>query len=284
LYAVKPPRNGSQANGASSARDGQPLPARVPTLSRVLGILLEVIDAPAPIRVTDVATNLGLHKATASRILSQLAAEGFVVMDRETHLYMPGTVVTSRLRTSGLERLIQNLATPIMTKLRDVSGETVALHFVSWPDRVVVAEVVSNRGLRLTHAPGQAFPLTTGATGAVYLAHLPDSEVAAAFEARPVAPDRAVWFERQLDGARRTGVAFPLGPEVITGMHGVAVAILSADARPVAMLSAAGPLERWTDEAMAAFAPTLQEAGMKLSRTLGYAGDGMPRRRVGRQK
>ena len=69
-------------------------------------------------------------------------------MDRATHLYMPGTVVTSRLRTSGLERLIQNLATPIMTKLRDVSGETVALHFVSWPDRVVVAEVVSNRGLR----------------------------------------------------------------------------------------------------------------------------------------
>ena len=98
----------------------------------------------------------------------------------------------------------------------------------------------------------------------MYLAHLPDNEVAAAFEARPVAPDRAVWFERQLDGARRTGVAFPLGPEVITGMHGVAVAILSADARPVAMLSAAGPLERWTDEAMAAFAPTLQEAGMKL--------------------
>ena len=59
---MKPPRNGSQPNGASSARDGQPLPARVPTLSRVLGILLEVIDAPAPIRVTDVATNLGLHR------------------------------------------------------------------------------------------------------------------------------------------------------------------------------------------------------------------------------
>lgn len=240
------------------------------TLTRGLEILFEVIDSGQPVSVTELSTRTGLHKATVSRMLATLAEEDYVTVDLRTGLYLPGSRVASRLRTSRLEEVLQTHALPVMTELRDESSETVALYVPVWPDRVCIAEVASRSGLRRTHAPGECWPLTVGATGLVYLAHMPEDEVERVVKARPLRGITATQFKERIARVRRSGVAISRAATHIPGMLGMAAAILSSTGRPVAMLTVSGPMERWNTEAMERFAPRLRDAASRISRLLGH--------------
>ncbi|HEX7126993.1 MAG TPA: IclR family transcriptional regulator [Thermodesulfobacteriota bacterium] len=239
-------------------------------MTRGLEILFAVIDAGRPVSVTELSAGTGLHKATVSRMLATLAELDYVSVDPRTGLYLPGSRVVSRLRTSQLESLLQAYAMPIMTELRDESSETVGLYVPVWPDRVCIAEVASRLGLRRTHAPGETWPLTVGATGLVYLAHMPDDELDRLVKVRPLRGITAAQLRERVAEVRRSGVAISRTATHIPGMLGMAAAILSSDGRPVAMLTVSGPMERWNPEVMARFAPRLRDAVSRLSRLLGY--------------
>lgn len=245
-------------------------------LSRGLRLLFAVVDAAEPIGVTDVARRTGLHKATVSRTLAGLAAEGYLAVDRRTGQYVPGTGVLARMRTSQVERLLAHRAVPPMTRLRDRSGETVGLHVVCWPDRVCVAEVPSLSGLRRTHSPGETWPLTTGATGRAYLAYVDDDELDATLAARPLPHKTAAAFRRELAEVRRDGCFVAPGPDHIDGMQGMAAAIFDASSRPVAMISVSGPMTRFTHDAMVALGPDVRAVALELSAFLGYPGRELP--------
>jgi DNA-binding IclR family transcriptional regulator len=259
---------------AQQARGG------VRALKRGLELLGHVIDAPEPIGVAELSRAMGLHKATVSRLLHTLAEEGYASVDQATGRYLPGLEAVRRMRASSVESVIIHKARPMMTTMREASGETVGLYVPVWPDRVCVDYVNSTSGLRRQHQIGERWSLTAGAPGLAYLAFVDEDELARTIEARGLSrlTEYSIVdvdaYKRALEQVRRDGYAVSLSL-TIDGMNGVAAPIFGSAARPVAIISVAGPSQRFDVAAIAAFAPLLRQATRAVSHALGATGKGV---------
>jgi DNA-binding IclR family transcriptional regulator len=234
-------------------------------------VLAAILDADTAPTLTVLSETTGLPKPTISRLLATLVAAGFAIQLPGTQRYSAGPALAARMRASSLEALLVERATPIITALRDRSGETAVLATPAWPDRVCVVASQSEHQVRAQKAVGEIGPLTRGCTGRAFLAFADDERVERALTLRPVSrgteytvtdPDdfRALLREEHAQGYSLSWQStFP-------DMSGVAVPVLGDDpAMPIATISVSGPSSRWTVDAMRAFAPTLRRAADDLS-------------------
>jgi IclR family acetate operon transcriptional repressor len=243
-------------------------------LSRGLRILMAVVDAPRPVSVTELSRQLGLHKATVSRMARALAEEGYLARDPASGGYMAGRELVARLRTSSWETTLRMYARPILVELSESSGETSALYVPVWPDRVCIDQVESRSGLRRQHTIGESWPLTVGASGRCFLAFCSAEEREEAIRQRPFRKytedsvvDRAA-FDLALARVRRELVSYSFG-ETIAGMNGIAAPVFDRVGRTCAVISIGGPIHRWTAQAMAEFSPRLRDAALRLTGMIG---------------
>ncbi|WP_084132608.1 IclR family transcriptional regulator [Actinocatenispora sera] len=241
------------------------------TLSRGLALLSEILDADAPPTLTELALQTGLSKATVSRLLATLVEAGFAAQTPGGQTYSAGPSIARWLRTSPLEALLTQQATPVLSELRDLSGETSVLCVPVWPDRVCIARSLSTSPIRAQKTIGENGPLTRGCSGRAFLAFATERYVDAALQARPlvrmtdtsiVDVDRflaRLRAERELGYTMSTGGTYP-------DMNGIAVPIFAASSTlPIAVINVSGPSARWTKPAMERFAPTLKEHAAQLT-------------------
>lgn len=236
---------------------------------RVLELLMLVLDAPGSVGVTEAAATTGLHKATVSRILATLAEREYVTKDPLSGRYVAGPAIVRRLRKSIVEDLLWRRGQPILARLRDLSGETSSLHVVAWPDRVCIGEVPSLHGLRRAHAPGETWPLTTGATGLAFLAGSSEDVVEQTLIARPILKAARADFQVRLETARRRKAAVSEAPDHISGMVGMSSPIVGPSGQVVAMVTLSGPAGRLNPGRMQELVPHLTEAASELRAIIG---------------
>lgn len=241
------------------------------TLSRGLAVLSEILGAGSPPTLTELALRTSLAKATVSRLLATLVDSGFAAQQPNGQTYVPGSVAVRWLRSSPLEVLLIEHATPIMDELRDLSDETAALCVPTWPDRVCVATSDSTAPIRAHKAIGETAPLTRGCTGRAFLAFGNGPYVDAALQARPLVAmtptsitDTEEFFHR-VAAERGQGYTMSVGG-TFPDMNGISVPVFSStSSMPIAVLNISGPATRWTADTMTEFAPTLTEYAAQLS-------------------
>jgi DNA-binding IclR family transcriptional regulator len=236
---------------------------------RVLELLMLVLDASGSVGVTEAAATTGLHKATVSRILATLAEREYVTKDPLSGRYVAGPAIVRRLRKPIVEDVLWARGQPILARLRDLSRETASLHVVAWPDRVCIGEVPSLHGLRRAHAPGETWPLTTGATGMAFLAASSEDVVEQALIARPIPESARADFHGKLVMARQTRVAVADAPDHISGMVGMSSPIVGPSGQVIAMVTLSGPAGRLTPGRMQELAPYLAGAADELRAIIG---------------
>jgi IclR family acetate operon transcriptional repressor len=250
----------------------------VRALRRGLELLGRVIDAPEPVGVSELSRMMGLHKATVSRLLHTLTEEGYASVDAATGRYLPGYEAVRRMRTSSAESVLIHLARPMMVKMREASGETVGLYIPVWPDRVCVDYVNSPSGFRRQHQIGERWSLTAGAPGMAYLAFVDDAELDRTLEACGLEPltSHSIVDEKEyraaLERVRRDGFAVSIS-FTIEGMNGVAAPIFDSTGKPTAIISVAGPSQRFDAAAIKKFGPVLRQATREVSRAMGSASE-----------
>ena len=235
----------------------------VRALTRGVRVMFFVLDALTPITLAEIARETGIAKPTATRLLGTLIEGGLVALNA-FGAYVPGPEALRRFHATIIPPVVRERAKAALIRLRDETGETAALHFPIWPDRICIEQIESMSGLRRIHAPRECWPLTVGATGRAFLAFASQARVQATLEARPLRSytpysytDTTAFFT-ELRRVKDDGFAISNRSETIVGMAGAAAPILSGGTASM-MINISGPTERLS-------ASTLSKFGVLLKR------------------
>lgn len=243
----------------------------IQVLVRGLEVLSAVLDADDPLTLTEIAKQTDLHIATASRLLATLANTGFVTSEPLDRRYYPGPNLAKWLRISKSESLLSQRGLPMLTALRDLSGESVGLYGLAWPDRISTQRLSSNQPIQHHQEVGGIGPLTRGATGRSFLMGAPAEYVMQTLAERPLKQytensitGEAAFLE-QLSIDHRNGFSIAC-EETTYGMNGLTAPIIREGSDlPVAVVNVSGPTFRWTRERITQFAPTLLKQTTQLA-------------------
>lgn len=247
-----------------------PSPSTVRAVDRALDILLCFAKAPAEFSLSDIAKEVGLHKSTVHRLLTSLQSKGFVRRHPQSDKYILGWSILELLGNVYQSDELTTIALPEMTRLRDLTGETVSLYIRSGTQRIRVQAVESKEPIRNVVAIGKTYPLYIGASGKVLLAFAERDIVDAVLSSDEI----PVGFERgkllaQLDKIRRDEYAVSR-QERDAGAAAVAVPIFERNQECIAALSISGPVARFTLTRMHSCVEALQASSAWMTKLLSH--------------
>jgi DNA-binding IclR family transcriptional regulator len=236
---LKPP------SATKTRRQVRPVVAGTQSIFRALSILQAVTPDSPWVTASEVAARFGYSMPTAHRLLRALQSEGFLTFGRTVHEYRPGPEI---LRLSGIiidhDDLIPR-AYSSLARLRDLTGESAALHWRLGNSRSSVQEMVSPHAVHVAMGIGRRYPLTRGAAGKALLSAARPEDVENVLADPAVVSPRAGSgrFRAELESARTLGYARSSG-ETIAGAASVAGAV-DWVCRGVAAISITGPEARF---------------------------------------
>ena len=212
---------------------GQPSTATVRSGIGVVDKAAAILGAVAggPCTLAELVAATDLPRATAHRLAVALEVHRLVARDG-TGRFVPGPRL-AELAAARPDPLV-TAAGPVLTWLRDESGESAQLYRRDGSERVCLAAAERATGLRTTVPVGARLPLTAG-SGAQALA--------AFAEDRAALVAAASFTERTLAEVRRRGWAHSVG-EREAGVASVSAPVRTAGRSPSAAVSISGPIER----------------------------------------
>lgn len=239
---------------------------------------LELIAEAGELGVTELGRRLGVHKATASRLVATLAERGLVERDPLSEKYRLGfgLIRLAGAAMAGLD--LVRTAHPIVEELADRTRETVNLGVLSGGAVVYVDQVSGTRAIVSVSWVGRRTPLHCTSNGKVLLAHLSDAErgrlLAEPLErATPSTIVDVKVLLAQLREIRVRGYAQTM-EELEEGLNAVAAPIRQADGQVIAALSVSGPAFRMRPVDLPRIARLTVDAANAVSRRLGYVDRG----------
>ena len=234
---------------------------------RALAILAAFNEARPELTVSRLATELGMHKSTASRLLATLQARGLVRRDGDRFFPGPELARLGRLAVQGLA--VTRVARPILEDLAAETGETVNLAVAERGQALNVDQVQSAHFVGTTNWTGRALPLHCTANGKVLVAFGaadPPRELPAL---TPRTITNAGDLRAELEQTRGRGYAIAV-EELEAGLHAVAAPVFDAAGACVAAVSISGPSYRLSVEALPKLGERCVAAAGEISACLGY--------------
>ena len=211
----------------------------VGVIDKAVVLLRALRDSPADLAGLQQAC--GLPRATTHRLLVALEKHHLVRRDGQGRFCL-GFEFVAYGRAAGEQFALAELAGPVLTRLRDESGESVQLYVREDDARRCVVSLQSPHGLRWIVPVGSSLPLDVGSAGRV----LGRSD-------RPTG-----WVESVEE--REPGVA------------SVSAAVQDGSGRVVAAVSISGPVERLTRSPGDRFGAAVMAAASELSAALARFG------------
>lgn len=226
--------------------------------------------------VSEISKKLDLDPATVCRILLTLKDKGLVYCSPITHKYTIGPKIL-RLAQIGIgDGHLRSRALPHMRRLRDQTGETVALSLRIGFERTFIEQVEGTHELKHTIQVGRISPLHCGAAGKILLAYLPDKEIDQYLASPQLIrltdttindPPR---LRAEIQQIRQQGFAVSLG-EVHSWGVGVAGPIYDHTGQVLASLNIAMPRVRYDPGTLPDLIAATTEATQHVSAELGYS-------------
>jgi len=235
----------------------------VRAVERALDILL-CFTKDSDLGLTEIASQIGLHKSTVHRLLATLEDKGFLLRNEATEKYSLGIrmwELSTRLPSFDEPAA---LLLPAMERLRDRLGETVSLYLRDDLERVRIQAVQSRQAIRRVAQIGARLPLFVGASSKVLAAYAP-AEVQNKLLEDPDWPetvDRDLYL-KQLKEISLRGYATSF-EEREPGAAAVAVPVFGRSGSMVAALSLSGPVSRLSPATLEEYASVLTAASAEM--------------------
>ncbi|MDT7710801.1 MAG: IclR family transcriptional regulator, acetate operon repressor [Pseudonocardiales bacterium] len=217
--------------------------------------LLTLLWRDGAVRVSDAATELGVARSTAHRLLRMLVYRGFAVQ-RDDRSYVPGPALARSVPCTD-PAFLRSWLRPAMEQVNRVLDETVHL-VVRDRDHVrFVDSIEAAQPLRVGSRAGVRLPAEVTSGGKILLAHLPPPAVRALYAGRAdIDPER---LERMLARTRRQGYGINSdGTE--PGITAVGVCVPDPGGEPFAAVSVSAPTMRFRRARAPEIAAALHEA------------------------
>ena len=214
-------------------------------LGKGLRVLEAVATADGPVRLSHLATELGMQKSSAHRVLRALVDAGFVTQDPATDLYT-ATLKIWELGSAVVNAVpVKQAATTVLQELHRRTGETVSLSVLDGDDVLYLDKIVSPRPMGFTTRVGSrvAAPLTVG--GRAMLAFEDDPAAVVHRVARRLAKG-TLDVEKALADVRRArdeGYLVGVG-RADRGIVGIAAAVPGPGGRAAAGITVSAPAKR----------------------------------------
>jgi DNA-binding IclR family transcriptional regulator len=250
-------------------------PAAVQSVDRAITVL-ELLATSGEAGITEIAGELGVHKSTASRLVSVLEARGLVEQVSARGKYVIGFGVV-RLAGAATGRMdLAKLGHATCQTLADELGETVNIAIVDTDVAINITQAHGSSAVIAQNWVGQRTPLHATSSGKVLFANLPDDDRQYVLnlplpEYTPHTLTDANDLKDELDKVAATGYARCF-EELELGLHAVAVPVRDQFGGIVASISASGPSYRLSRRRTLQLVDVLAGAAAELSAQLGYRG------------
>lgn len=242
--------------------------------------LLELLSRQGrPLGVTEIATLMGISKAAAHGILSNLAARSFVEREALSSAYRLGRRLWELGMRAGDQMEIKQIAREHLAALTEITGESTQLsEYCARNEVLYLDRITSPNPVQAFIRVGGRAPAHCTATGKVLLAFQSPEEIDAVCSAPLTAytsltdtdPER---LRKELQQIRETGVS--LNPGEYRGeIVAVAAAIRDRTGDVIAAVSVSGPQYRFPLERAEQFAGEVVRAALQISEKLGYVSPG----------
>lgn len=238
------------------------------TVDRALQMLLTFeISGQRELRVAVLASSLGIHRSSASRLAATLAQRGFLERAADGEGFRLGPVLGRLGLLAIADRDLLSESRTIMERLASKTGETVVLSVLQDGEAVDVAQVSGSHLIGARNWIGRRSPLHASSDGKVFLAfsHAHASRRAAALTEHTITDPQEL--ADHIATVRARGWATVEG-ELEEGLNGVAAPVLDGASRCVAVLSVCGPAYRLPAERLAALADELVAAAVEVAERL----------------
>lgn len=227
-------------------------------------LLATLLQQEGVMRVTDVATRLGVSVSTAHRLLGMLVYRDFAeqLPDRR---YAPGPVLRRGPVQQASVTTLRDVALPHLRTLVEEVGETANAMVLSGAEVRFVATVESAQVLRVGDRTSRTLPAHLCSGGKAVLATLDGEQLVPLLA--PLGEVAAARLERELRTVRRRGFAIN-DQETEAGLTAVGVAVPPAGGLSGAALSVAAPTVRYSADRLPGWATRLTEAAAAIARDL----------------
>ena len=220
----------------------------VRSVDRAAALLLALGDSHGEAGVTELARRLGLHKSTASRLLSTLQRRGLVEQDADTGKYRLGLVVIRLADRAERTLDLRAIALPELERLARSSHETAGLGIRDGDRVLFVAQADGPNLIATGDWTGRASTLHANASGKVLLSSLAEREVLRIVRLGLVRHTARTITElepllEELARARRRGYATSAS-ELEQGLNAVAAPVCDARGQVIAAVEVWGPSSR----------------------------------------
>jgi DNA-binding IclR family transcriptional regulator len=232
----------------------------VGVLDKTASVLNALESGPASLAQLVQAT--GLARPTAHRIAVALERHRMLARDTQGRFIL-GPRIAELAAAAGEDRLLA-VAQPVLTQLRDQTGESAQLYRRQADARICVAAAERATGLRDTVPVGAALPMTAGSAAQVLLAWEEPERMHRGLRG-------AKFTATSLAQVRRRGWAASAG-EREAGVASVSAPVRGQGGKIIAAVSVSGPIERLTRSPGRLHAAAVLAAGDQISATLRRTG------------
>ncbi|MGW1679307.1 IclR family transcriptional regulator [Saccharopolyspora sp. NPDC002376] len=236
--------------------------------------VLELLARNGEAGITEIAGELGVHKSTASRLVSVLEARGLVEQLGERGKYAIGFGMV-RLAGAATERMdLPRLGRPFCESLAADLGETVNIAIRDHDVAINISQARGTAAVTAHNWVGQRTPLHATSSGKVLLAHAPREDQndllvhpLERYTTRTVTS--ASQLRKDFDLIVRDGYATSY-EELELGLNAAAVAVYNQEGEVIAAMSASGPSYRFSRKRMREVVGAMRVAAKELSSQLGF--------------
>jgi IclR family transcriptional regulator, acetate operon repressor len=245
----------------------------VQSVDRAVSIL-ELLGRQVEAGATEIASELGVHKSTASRLAAALELRGFIEQSEERGKYRLGRGLIRLAGTAAVRLDLFEQSRPVCEQLAAQLAQTVHLAVLDDNATINIDQALGPTAVTTPSWLGRHMPVHATSSGKVLLAHLPEDDLGS----RLVGPlprytprtitDLSV-LRAQLDQARADGCAYSVA-ELDTGLNAVAAPIFTSRGQVGAALSVSGPSSRLNEQRLREISPAVRAAAETIATRLGH--------------
>ncbi|WP_433502575.1 IclR family transcriptional regulator [Pseudonocardia halophobica] len=236
--------------------------------------ILQVLAIHGAAGVTEIATELGVHKSTVFRLLATLEARGLVEQHTERGRYRLGYGVVQLAAGATKADDLSLLSRPVCRQLAETVHETVNVTVHDGRAVISIDQVLGSPTITTNNWVGRRAPMHATAAGKVFMAQMDRGELDAllaegleAYTPRTIVDPATLG--RELALIRERGYATTMEESEI-GLAAVGAPIRTLDGRVIAAVTASGPTFRMNEDTLPGIVDHVLAAAAEISQRHGY--------------
>ncbi len=247
----------------------------IQSVDRAVDLLEALSRQDGEVSLNEISSLVGLNLSTCHHLLSTLMRRGYVQQVPRTKMYFLGNKIMELAQARTRQIDLIRLATPVLRRLKDESGETTILSAIQGHELTELATLDSEQMVKVGGGMiGKSNAAHATAGGKAIMAWLPEGEIAAIigekgmkqFTAKTITSLSDLLNELAL--VRRHGYAID-DEEFETGVLCVAAAIRNHSGGVIASIGCTLPKIRASEERLLIIKDQVKRAAKTLSQELG---------------